>query len=154
MLPQPATKAAEIEKLLTPLLFEQQIEVVDVEYQRENGSRMLRVFIDTPHGVDVEDCSAATAVIRKVIDPIEEYDYDYMEVSSPGIDRIIKKDADFIRFAGKMVRIKTTEPYELQKKFTGKLLEYTGDHIVIEANQERIAVPSDIVLSVRLFPEL
>ena len=147
-------KATELEILLTPLLQEKQIEVVDVEYQRENGSQMLRVFIDTDHGVDVEDCSAATAVIREAIDSLEAYDYDYLEVSSPGLDRILKKEADFVRFAGERVRVKTTEPYNFQKKFTGRLIRHTGDQIVLEIDQEIVSIPTDIVLSVRLFPEI
>ena len=63
-------KAIEIETILTPLLQKENIEVVDVEYRRENGSQMLRVFIDTEHGVGVEECSTATSIIREAIDSI------------------------------------------------------------------------------------
>lgn len=150
----PSKKAVEIEQLLAPLLKEKEIEVVDVEYQRENGDQMLRVFIDTAHGVDVEDCSVATDLIREAIDSMEAYDYDYLEVSSPGLDRVIKKKEDFIRFTGKMIRIKTTEPYEFQKKFTGKLIRYTDEAIIIKADQNTISIPTNIILSVRLFPEI
>ncbi len=147
-------KAIEIEKMLTPLLQASNIEIVDVEFQRENGSIMLRVFIDTDHGVGLEDCSAATAIIRQAIDPIEEYDYDYLEVSSPGLDRIIKKKEDFIRFTGEKVRVKTTEPFEFQKKFTGRLVQYTDERIIIEMDQNIFEIPTDLLDTVRLFPEI
>ncbi len=147
-------KAIEVEKILTPLLQARNMKEVDVVYQRENGSMMLRVFIDTEHGVGLEDCSAATAVIREAIDPLEEYDYDYLEVSSPGLDRIIKKKEDFLRFTGEKVRVKTTEPFEFQKKFTGRLVQYTDDTIIIEMDQNIYEIPTAIVDTVRLFPEI
>ena len=89
-----------VEKLLEPVLAENKIELVDVEYVRERNW-VLRVFIDKEGGVDLNDCQEISEKAGAVLDEADVISDNYMlEVSSPGLDRVIKKDKDFIRYTG------------------------------------------------------
>lgn len=96
-------------------------ELVDVE--RSPRGRLLRIFIDKPEkhrGVDVEDCALVSNQLSRVL-LVENVDYDRLEVSSPGIDRPLKKEADFERFAGSMITVKLRLPLNGQRNFSGML---------------------------------
>ena len=118
-----------IEALILPILSGFGMELVDLEYKREGRSSALRLFIDKPGGVTLDDCAVVSrevSAILEVEDPIESAYR--LEVSSPGIDRPLKKPADYARFAGQLVKIKTRtllDPDERghrRKTFLGELL--------------------------------
>ncbi len=90
-------------------------ELVDVE---RSGRGLLRVFIDKPEGIAVEDCQLVSNQLTRLF-TVENVDYERLEVSSPGLDRVLKKEADFIRFAGEKVQIKLRMPIATRKNFTG-----------------------------------
>lgn len=117
------------EALLEPFLEGQGIEVVDVEYVRERDW-ILRIFIDKEGGVSLDDCQKVSEEAGRLLDEKDLISDNYMlEVSSPGLDRVLKKDKDFIRYAGEEVDIKLYAPLDGAKKgekmLTAKLLGLT-----------------------------
>jgi ribosome maturation factor RimP len=90
-------------------------ELVDVE---RSGRGLLRVFIDKPEGIAVEDCQVVSNQLTRLF-TVENVNYDRLEVSSPGLDRALKKEADFIRFMGQKAQVKLRMPIAARKSFTG-----------------------------------
>lgn len=133
------------------------LEVVEVEYTFERGGRLLRVYIDKPGGVTIDDCSDLSrefSTILDVEDPIpERYS---LEVSSPGLDRPLVKEGDFERFAGRKAKIKTREPIEGRRNFK-VTIEGMGEGssvVVVDADGKRWAIPLAIIEKARLEAEL
>lgn len=125
--------------LATPLAEELSLEIVDVEYVKEGSQMVLRIFIDRDGGVRLEDCEALNRLLSDeldIVDPIEE-SYS-LEVSSPGIERPLKKEADFIRFAGRAVKVKLYSPLNGQKNFTGTLRGLENDEIILEDEAKKL----------------
>ena len=109
-------------EILTPPL-----EIVDVEYVKERDW-YLRVFIDKPGGVDLDDLEALSRVLEKELDDNNVISESYiLEVSSPGLDRPLKKPRDFFREMGKMVDVSFYAPVDGKKDLTGRLISYDGD---------------------------
>lgn len=142
------------EKLLAPIVEANGFELVDVEYVKEAGEMYLRGYIDKPGGITVNDCEV---VSRAFSDKLDEHDFieeSYiMEISSPGLDRPLKKEKDFARSIGKLVEIRTYRPIEKQKEFCGVLTAYDGSSVTIdEDGAERVFEKKDIAL-IRLYIE-
>lgn len=111
-----------VEKLAEELLADTGLELVDVEYVKEKDW-YLRVYIDKPEGIDIEDCQALSEKLEKELDEKNVVPDSYiLEVSSPGLDRVLKKEKDFVREAGKMVDVSLYEPLDGSKQITGKLI--------------------------------
>ena len=109
-------------------------ELVDVETSPRG--RLLRVFIDKPEdekGVTIEDCSAVSNQLSRLFE-VENVDYDRLEVSSPGLDRVLKKAADFERFAGQDVQIKLRLPVGNQRNFSGVIIGMRDDRVAIRTS--------------------
>ena len=108
-------------------------ELVDVALDKEDSGRYLRVYIDKPEGITLDDCER----YHRAIQPqLESYDYDFLEVSSPGIDRPLKKDRDFERAMGMEVELRLFKAVDGQKEFTGELVGYDKDEVVLEITGE------------------
>lgn len=142
------------EKLLAPIVEANGFELVDVEYVKEVGEWYLRGYIDKPGGITVNDCEV---VSRAFSDKLDEHDFieeSYiMEISSPGLDRPLKKEKDFERSMGKMVELRTYRPIEKQKEFCGVLTAYDGNSVTIEEEgTARTFEKKDIAL-IRLYIE-
>ena len=108
-------------------------ELVDLE---RSGRGMLRVFIDKPEGISVEDCQVVSNQLTRLF-LVENVDYDRLEVSSPGLDRPLKKEADFVRFSGQQAQIKLRMPMTGRKNFVG-LINGVSDgilHLSVEGKQ-------------------
>ena len=107
-------------KVLEPQVTEQGYELVEVEFTGSTAHPTLRLFLDKEGGVTLDDCAAVSQVLSPVLDAADFIDANYMlEVSSPGIDRPLRKGEDFVRFTGEEVRLKTHAPTEGRKNFTG-----------------------------------
>lgn len=121
------------EELLEPLMQEFGFELVDVEYVREGGSWYLRAYIDKPGGITINDCEA---VSRRLSDLLDEEDYieeSYtLEVSSPGLERPLRKDKDLQRSIGEEVDVKLFAPVDHSKEYTGLLKAFDKDSVTIE----------------------
>ena len=126
-------------------------ELVDVEFVKEGSNRFLRIFIDKPGGITIDDCQA---VSEKVSDRIDEADpiaqsY-FLEVSSPGLDRPLKKDRDFERYKGEAVELKVYKPINGKKDFEG-ILEglYDGRIFITDDKGNRLGFDRDSVAVIR-----
>ena len=127
------------------------IELVHVEYQREPGGRILRVYIDKPGGVTLGDCAKISRQLSDLVDIyIDTTDAYNLEVSSPGPDRPLGRKYDFKRFRGNVVKIKTLKPVEGQKNFTGILLGEAEGMVKLLVNQKTVAIPFHDIAKARL----
>ncbi len=121
------------EALLAPIVEEAGFELVDVEYVKEAGCWYLRGYIDKPGGITVNDCEAVSRVFSDRLDEDDFIEDSYiMEISSPGLDRPLKKDKDFARSMGKAVEIRTYRPIDRQKEFSGVLTAYDDNSVTID----------------------
>ncbi len=122
------TLSGYVEPTAEKLAREMGLVLVDVELAKENTGRFLRFFIDRPEGIDLD---ALETFHRRVLPLMEEVDYDYMEVCSPGADRPLKKPADFERAAGSLVEVRLYKAQEGAKVFQGELVGLIEGEIVI-----------------------
>ena len=126
-----------------------------VELQAANGGRMLRLFIDKPGGIDVEDCAAVSRQLSRVFE-VEGIEYDRLEVSSPGLDRPLRKAGDFARFAGHRadVRMRTADATG-RRRFVGVLRGAEDGSVAMELEgQTTVRLALDDLERARLVPEL
>lgn len=124
------------EEILLPIVEEYGFELVDVEYVKEAGCWYLRGYIDKPGGITVNDCEAVSRAFSDKLDEKDFIEDSYiMEISSPGLDRPLKKEKDFARSMGKLVEIRTYRPVEKQKEFCGILTAYDSNSVTIEEDQ-------------------
>ena len=127
-------------------------ELVDV--QASNGGRMLRLFIDKAGGITVEDCATVSRHLTRVL-AVEGIDYERLEVSSPGLDRPLRKGADFARFAGHKAEVRMRTPDATgRRRFVGVLRGAEGGQVQIEMDGQSIGLRLEDVERARLVPEL
>lgn len=124
-------------------------ELVDLEIS--NRGKLLRVFIDKPGGVGIDDCVLVTSQLTRVFE-VDNIDYDRLEVSSPGLDRPLKKEADFMRFVGEMAHIKLRLPHEGQRKYTGILRGVKDGILQLEVDGTLLALDLSNLDKARLVP--
>lgn len=141
----------QIEQIIEPIINSINVELVDIEYRIENQDQMLRVFIDREEGVTLELCTDVTRLVKKVLDE-NDITYDHFEVSSPGLDRIIKREKNPQRFIGQQVKVKTLKSYT-PKNIVGVLNQVNNDSITVENNTDSYNIPWDVITIIRLHPE-
>src|ERR1700682_4266213 len=125
-----------------------------VERQAANGGRMLRLFIDKPGGIDVEDCAAVSRQLSRVFE-VEGIDYERLEVSSPGLDRPLRKAGDFARFAGQKAEVRMRTPDATgRRKFVGVLRGAADGQVKVEFDGQTVALALDDVERAKLIPAL
>ncbi|WML31814.1 ribosome maturation factor RimP [Neobacillus sp. OS1-32] len=144
-----------VEELAAPICQELDIELVEIEYVKEGKSWFLRVFIDKELGVDIEDCGLVSERLSEKLDEVDPIPHNYfLEVSSPGAERPLKKQKDFEKAIGKNILVKTYEPINGEKSFEGILLEFDGQQIKLEmkmkTRKETIEIPYEKVAAARL----
>ncbi len=130
---------ATIEEILQPIVDDKNFEIVDVEYVKEASEFYLRVYLDKEGGISLSDCEVVSRELSEILDvkdPIR--DNYFLEVSSPGLDRPLKKDKDFVRYAGRDVEIKLYKAMNGSKQFEGELVGLTEDNnikVIIDGNE-------------------
>ncbi|MBU3947971.1 MAG: ribosome maturation factor RimP [Proteobacteria bacterium] len=128
------------------------IELIHVEYQRETGGSVVRLYVDKQGGVTLNDC---TLVSRQLIDMLDinlNTDIPYsLEVSSPGVNRPLGKPEDFEKFKGNTAKIRTSVPLEGQKNFKGVLLGFNDGFVGLNINDKMVAIPYKEITKARLF---
>lgn len=149
------TIAKVTEELIAPILTELGLELVDIEFVKEGQNRFLRVFIDSPQGVDLDMCAAVSEKLSEKLDtadPIKEAYF--LEVSSAGAERPLKKYQDYLKAVGKDVHLTTYEPINGSKIFEGKLTAVSEDAVTLAVRNktrvDEVALPFEKIASGRL----
>lgn len=140
----------EITKLAAPVVETLNYELVDVEFIKEGTNWYLRIYIDKPGGITIDDCQAVSEQMSEILDkkdPIEQ-SY-YLEVSSPGLERPLKTERDFIKYKGELVEVKVFQPIDGKKLFEGELVGLIDNKIVINDSGNEIEFEKDKVAIVK-----
>ena len=143
--------AIDLEALIEKNVSKMGYELVDFEII--NRGELLRIFIDKPSSINIDDCVSVTNQLKHILTVEEDIIFDRLEVSSPGINRVIKKLQDFERFKGEKIKIKTRSPIEERKNFTGTLKGTKKDLVLIEFNNVLVEISLDNIEKARLDPE-
>jgi ribosome maturation factor RimP len=144
-----------VEELAAPIVSDLGLELVEVEYLKEGKDWFLRVYIDKDNGVDIEECGQVSEKLSEKLDEIDPIPHNYfLEVSSPGAERPLKKEKDFEKAIGKNVFVKTYEPLDGEKTFEGILTAFDGSVVSIEVKiktrKKTVDIPYEKVASARL----
>lgn len=139
------------EELLEPILDENNYELVDIEYVKEAGNWFLRIYMDKDGGFTIDDCELVSRALEVKLDEKDPIKDAYiLEVSSPGLDRPLKKEKDFKRSLGKLVEIKLYKQLNGQKEYTGTLTSYDDETVTIEIEEENIIFNRKDIALIRL----
>jgi ribosome maturation factor RimP len=126
-------------------------ELVGVERPARSG--LLRIYIDKPGGVGLNDCAAVSHQLARVL-AVENVSYDRLEVSSPGLDRLLRKEQDFVRFAGQKARVRTRVPRDGQRNFTGVLRDSGAGKVQLEVDGKVLSLELTDIETARLVPNI
>ncbi|MCL2377908.1 MAG: ribosome maturation factor RimP [Defluviitaleaceae bacterium] len=122
--------SAKITQLLTPIIEAQGVSLYDLEFIKEGGAKILRLYIDKPEGVDLDDCERVSRAAEAELDTHDPIpDAYYLEVSSPGIERKLSKPEHFARYIGHKIALKLYGPVDGRRKFTGNLTSYENGNL-------------------------
>lgn len=146
----------QIEKIAQPITSELALELVDVEFLKEGRDWFLRVYVDNPEApIDIDQCALVSEKLSEILDQLDPIEQNYfLEVSSPGAERPLKKEKDFEKAIGKFIYIKTYEPVEDAKEFEGYLKSYDDEQVEIEikikTRRKIINIPKEKIAVIRL----
>ncbi len=126
-------------------------ELVDIELA--NRGRLMRIFIDKAGGIGVEDCAGVSNHLTRLL-TVEGVDYDRLEVSSPGLDRPLKRPQDFARFVGEQVQVKVRLPINGKRRFVGKLQAVVEVGIELDVDGEMVSIAFSDIDKTRLVPNI
>ncbi len=139
------------EELILPLIDGKEFELVDIEYVKEGGNYYLRVYLDKEGGITIDDLEMVSRALSDKLDEKDFIDDAYvLELSSPGLDRPLKKDKDFERNKGKMVELKLYKALDGVKEFEGELKGYDEENILVMVDEEEKKFNRQDVALVRL----
>lgn len=140
-----------VEEFATPYLTEHGFQLVDVEYVKEGSNWFLRVYVDKDGGIDIDDCGRISEFVSAKLDELDPIsDAYFLEVSSPGAERPLKKAEDVSRAVGKHVFVTTYEPVDGAKEFEGQLEAFDGETMTLAVGKRKHAIPYGKVASARL----
>ena len=141
----------EASALAEPVCESEGIEFVHLEYQRESAGWIMRLYIDKPGGVTLDDCAKISRQMNDLLDVhLEEVGPYNLEVTSPGPERPLGKVQDYNRFKGSLVKIRTTLPYEGQKNFKGVLMGLSGEQVNLMVGEETVRIMLKDISKARL----
>jgi ribosome maturation factor RimP len=144
-------------KLLEPVLAREGYELVEAEWLREGGTWVLRLYVDKPGGVGIDDCQAVSRLVETILDVEDFIEPAYsLEVSSPGVDRPLRKPEDFQRFAGQRAKVKAFGPLESatglspRKQWSGTLRGFRDGAVEIDVDGKVHRIPADRIAKANL----
>lgn len=136
-----------------PVLADLGFELVEVEFVRGQGGATLRVYIDSPEGIDMDDVTAASPVISELLDVDDPIPGAYsLEVSSPGLDRVLRTPEHFARFVDNRVKVELQVPRDGRKRYTGMLRRADGESIELEVDNFSVSIRLAEIGRARLAP--
>jgi len=140
-----------VRALAEPLCASEGLELVHVEYQREANGRILRLYIDKPGGIVLDDCVAVSRQMGDILDVnLDDIGPYNLEVTSPGPQRPLGKREDFDKFKGSRVKLKSSRPLNGQRNFTGILKGISGGQVTLQIGEEAIVIPYQDISKARL----
>jgi ribosome maturation factor RimP len=144
-----------VTELIEPGLLADGLELVDVEFKKEGQSWVLRIYIDREGGVTLADCQKVSRLAGDLIEVEEVIEPVYtLEVSSPGLNRVLKKEKDFLKYSGKKINVQCHAPMDGRKKFTGILTGFIDQSIHLEVDGQHYTIPLNLVAKANLVIEL
>lgn len=145
-----------IETTLSQLLDAEKIELVDVQLTGEHGKKIVRIFLDKDGGINLSDCESMSRKIGDELDKADIFPGGYvLEVSSPGMDRVLKKEKDFLKYKGKKARVTVFAPIDGQRNFCGEITAFENCAVTInDVTGKLVTIPLDKIARARLEPEI
>ncbi len=145
-----------VRAIALPLLQELGLDLVDVEFRREAGGWVLRLYLDKRGGVTLGDCQRVSEELSDLLDIEGLVDHPYsLEVSSPGLNRPLAREADFLRFVGQRARVRTSLAIAGQRRFLGILKGYEAGQVVLERDDgTTVLIPHGLISKASLAPVL
>jgi len=146
----------QVEELLQPIATRMGLETVDVELHGTIERTVLRVLMDRPEGgITVEECARVSEALSRQLDLYDLFAHTYtLEVSSPGLDRPLRTDAEYRRFAGRRAELQTHEAINGQRRFRGTILGVVGDAVVLQVDERQVQISKAAILRAHLVVEL
>ncbi len=142
---------SEIWNLLEPVIAAQGMEILEVEYRRESAGWVLRIFLDSERGISVEDCAAVSRIAGDLLDVTDLIPNPYnLEVSSPGIDRPLRRLDHFQKYIGYVIEVRTISPVQNRRNFKGELKEASSEGVVIDCEAGNYLIPMSLIERARL----
>ena len=141
-------------ELLQPVVADLGYELWELEYAARSGGGLLRLYIDAPGGIAVEDCERVSRAVSQKMDEADPIAAQYtLEVSSPGLDRVLRTQAHFARFTGEPVEVEMMQKLNGRKRFAGRLTNVTEGAITLEMEGGAVSLPLDAIHKARLAPQ-
>ena len=142
-------------QLAEPVARENGVELWEVEFVKEAGTQYLRVYIDKPEGICVDDCEAVSRALDPILDEADPIPCSYVfEVASAGIDRELKRPSDFEKFMGSQVEIKLYQALNGRKVYVGELAGYDQGNVTVLVNGKELELKKPMIAQVRLYVEI
>ncbi len=141
-----------VTKMAEKVIESEGLSLFDIEYKKEGRRKILRIFIDNPKGVSLEDCEYVSRQLSQLLDVEEPFDEPYiLEVSTPGMDRKLRHEENYSRYIGKLVKIKTAEKINGEKVFKARLINFENGVVYLEDKKgKKSEIPYASVLEGRL----
>ncbi len=140
-----------VRAMIHPIVLNEGMEVVDIEYRRESGGWILRLILDKEGGVTLDDCTRVSQEVGRSLDVEDILQTSYtLEVSSPGLTRPLKTEKDFMKYLHRLVKVKTVDPIQNRRQFKGKLLGVSENEVEIEVEREIFQIPLSNVAKANL----
>jgi ribosome maturation factor RimP len=141
----------QVRAMIHPIVLNEGMEVVDIEYRRESGGWILRLILDKEGGVTLDDCTRVSQEVGRSLDVEDILQTSYtLEVSSPGLTRPLKTEKDFMKYLHRLVKVKTVDPIQNRRQFKGKLLGVSENEVEIEVEREIFQIPLSNVAKANL----
>ena len=137
--------------LLEPVIAAQGMEILEIEYRRESAGWVLRIFLDGERGISVEDCAQVSRIVGDLLDVADVIQPSYnLEISSPGIDRPLRRLEHFQKYIGDIIEVRTISAIQNRRNFKGELKGASSDDVLIECDAMSYSIPMSLIERARL----